>query len=61
MSKKSEEYLPELANVNIGDVQSTIKQVMLINDDEWSDGKVVTITVELMLVPKKMDIKISKK
>lgn len=55
----SEKQLPVETNVNVKDIQPIIRDVL--NTDEFPDDKKVEISVEFMVVPKTMDIKISKK
>ncbi|MBU1387745.1 MAG: hypothetical protein KKE62_06010 [Proteobacteria bacterium] len=57
----SEYQLPGKTNVHLDELQSVIKEILLIDSDEWVDDKVVQITVEFMAFPKKININISKK
>lgn len=52
-------YVPMETNPSLDKIQSTIKEVLMI--DDFPDDKKVEISMDFMVVPKTMIIKISKK
>ena len=55
----SEQCLPMETNSNIDEIKSTIKDVLLM--DDFPEDKKVEISIELMVVPRAINITITKK
>jgi len=57
----NEKFLPEQTTIKFDQIQSTIKKVLLIDNDERPDDKTVQVSVDFMVVPKNININFLKK